>query len=364
MHNEQPRLSSYNDDLDVSHPAITGRQGEYTDYPLRGHPEEGMVVTRLAQFGVTPELVQQRFGKPMHELTWEEHNHLLAEVIQIQYDTVVATVFDPNIYIRPDQMPDWETRWQQMLHIIKQFEAKAAHPGVRVIKRGDAFADQGNLVMAIEGGAHLIRNTRDVDHLIQAGVRIIGLQYNTDNPLADSYGLTTLGREISKYLLDHDIVIDLAHAVQAVRSDVFTLARDAGRLSLLSYTHGALQEDLVGDWTRKAPDRGLQPTEALTIMQGGGLIGIGVSFPFFAATQAVAERIDDLLQASGQLQSIAIGADFGGVPPSWLLPGLQTPAQVAMTLGDQLAGRFGLSDENVDALLRKNIPHYLQRVQP
>ena len=131
-------------------------------------------------------------------------------------------------------------------------------------------------------GAEAIRSVEDVDVLHAAGFRVVGLVHFTDNAIADadddqfgpllgllldgkSGGLTPLGRDAVRRMIELGMLLDLSHASERTREDVLSITEPAGVPVL--YSHAG------SDWEQV---RTLDDAHARRIAASGGLIGIGI----------------------------------------------------------------------------------------
>ncbi len=350
-------ISSLHDDVFV--PKATGHLGEYKNYPERFEPNEKSVITRLEQFGVNINDIEDVFGKKIIELTEEEYNMIMAEAIKGQYDTIVSSVFDQYMFPSPESPQD-NVRMEKMLGLIKQFEKMDAQFGVNLIKRKDDFDDRENLVLALEAGSHLIKSVADASDLADKGIKIFGLQYGKDNTLIQSDALTSLGKEVVQEILSKNLIIDLAHTGFKARQELIALAREMEKGHQLSYTHGSAVDDLIDSWKGKVgKNRLLTHEEIREIIEIGGIIGLGVSKPFFENTRKVAERIDNIAQLDGGIDRIAIGTDFGGVAPEWLNE-IKKPEDFHV-LGECLSHDFGMKDEDIMKIIKSNAKNWIRK---
>jgi membrane dipeptidase len=174
-------------------------------------------------------------------------------------------------------------------------EARAA------IDRG-AFA----VIPAVEGAMVFEGELRLVEDLVERGVRVVGLTWNTRNAFAvglDSGegGLTDLGREAVGLMNDLGVVIDLSHASPTTFWDVAEITR-----APLFASHANARA--VHDHPRNLDDAQLE-----AIAGSGGAAGL-VFCPTFVAPQPV--RLDHLLAHLAYFRerigddAIVIGADF------------------------------------------------------
>ncbi|MFY0523301.1 dipeptidase [Archangium gephyra] len=194
---------------------------------------------------------------------------------------ILATVWPPNA-TRPGRSALGEA-----LHQLTELEAFARRNPDFVLAHSAAEARRkladGQLVLipAVEGGEG-IRRVEDVDLLYAAGARSITLVHFFDNPLAgaadDQFGalvggltngrdggLTPLGVDAVRRMIQLGILIDVAHASDRTIEEVLALAGPAGVPLLYSHTGAG--------W---AGTRCLSTPLAQRIGAGGGLIGIGL----------------------------------------------------------------------------------------
>lgn len=352
----QEKISSLHDDVFV--PKSTGHLGEYKNYPERFDPAEKSVITRLEQYGINISDVEEIYGKKINELTEAEYASTMAEVIKGKYDTIVASVYDQYMFPSPES-PDENIRTEKMLKLIKQFEQMDAKCGVNLVKGREEFKKDGNIVLNLEAGSHLIKSVADARKLAAKGIRIFGLQYGKDNTLVQGEALTELGRDVVRDFLDNNLIIDLAHTGYKPRQEVMGLAEDRNKGNLVSYTHGAAMEDLIDSWKGKVGENRLLTQEEIKrIVKMGGIIGLGVSKPFFENTRKVAERIDSIAQLDDGIDRVAIGTDFGGVAPEWLNE-IKKPEDFHI-LADALSHDFGMSDEAINKVMRANAKNWIK----
>lgn len=349
------RISSLHDDLLV--PKATEHLGEYKDYPERFDPSEKSVLDRLEQFGIDLTQAQEVYNKEIKEFSWDEYVELVAKSIKARYDLIVSSVFDQYVFPTAEN-PDEGERWKKMLKLVERYETMDAKFGVNLVKSRSDIKEGGNLVMGLEAGANLIKSMADLKKIQDQGIKLFGFQYNKETALAGPNGLSKLGVESANYLLDNNLIIDLAHSGYKTRQDIMGIAKDAGKGHLISYTHGSSEEDIVDSWKDKVGERALKPEEIQEIIKNGGIIGLGVSEPFFSSTQKVAERIDAISQQEGGIDHLAIGTDFGGVPPEFLKE-IKNPEDFKI-LADILASDFKMNEGDINKVLRSNAKEWLR----
>jgi len=348
------KISSMHDDALL--PEAMRDLGEYKDYPERFDPKERSVIGRIEQFGVDTSAVEDKYSKKIEQITWPEYQEIISEAIKARYDVIVASIFDKHIFSR-DKGPDDKTKLNQMMQLVKKLEQMKVDHGINLIKRGTDFGESANVVMGLEAGAHLIKSLEDLKKLEAEGIKLFGLQYTQETPLASASGLSDLGKKSVHYMLDNDLMVDLAHSGYKTRQDVMNMAGDTDKGSLVSYTHGCTEQDIDAAWQNKMGERALKKEELEQLIKMGGIVGLGVTKPFFSSTRAIAERIDATSQTKGGVEGLAIGTDFGGVPPSFLNE-IKGPDDLKK-LADILAADFKMDEADINKILRTNAKDWL-----
>lgn len=252
----------------------------------------------------------------------------------------------------------------EALSQVDQLEAWAAeHPRVAVVHSAaearTQLARQRFVVLPqLEGGEGLTR-VADVDRLYAAGVRCLTLVHFVSNDVGgaaagqlsralfgarsdarEPEGLTPLGRAVVERLIELGVVIDLAHASDALFDDVLSLTEARGVPVLVSHTAARALFDL---------ERNLSDAQALRVARGGGLIGVTV----YASQAEVAEAgalpahvrrtCDDLVAHWVHLaqvvpaEALLLGSDLNG-PIDRPRPGGRCERGLANTSG--LGGYF------------------------
>lgn len=351
--------------VDALTPSIQRNVGEYDlkNFPERLDPSKMSVIERLNQF-FEIDTVEELLGKRVNELTNEEYDRIITMAILTRYDTVVSSVFDRYALGKDTGVIEYQDRVKKMFELFNRYESIAQKPGITLIKDNTDFNEKGgNLVLTLETGAHLIRSLEDVDILIESGIRIFGLQYGTDNDIASKeLGLSAFGKRLVRYLFQNNMIIDLAHSHKKTRQDIYEMAEHHGCGHLVSYTHGATYDDVLDSlWREKLIDseRLLTAEEVKRIARMGGIVGLGVTQPFFANTLKLAERIDKIAQINGSVKSIAIGSDFGGVSPA-MLNEIKSVKDIPVILADVLSVTFNMSDEDIDDVIKNNARNWIK----
>ncbi|MFH1253568.1 MAG: membrane dipeptidase [Candidatus Uhrbacteria bacterium] len=342
---------------------------EYNVYPKRfpdaGEHGERSVIRRLAQFGVDLEAI----GLPdVRDISEAQYESLLGQAVRAQFDIIFANAFDHLAQTSGSE------QWRVIEETARMVTGWQEPFGIGMIRRGSDVGDghEPSALVSLEG-LHVFEGieqvgtdeiTVAVERLHRIGIRSVTLQYGTETRLATiNDGLTVLGEEAVRQLLKKGILVDLAHALPKTRTDIFRLAEDLGRGQQVVYTHGAPSLEIAKDpgFAAAAEKRGLSEDEIKRIIRLGGIIGLGVTRPFFQSPDHLAATIDRLSQLERGPESLAIGSDFGGVPPAFSI-GLMNPTEVSVILGDLLAQRFGAGSEaKIQAVLRTNAREWLKK---
>ena len=177
----------------------------------------------------------------------------------------------------------------------------------RTLARRADTPDVMGTLLAIEGLHALEGTAANVDTLVDAGYRMMSLTHLHDNALGGSNtglekgGLTEFGERVLQRLTEHDIIIDLAHASDALIDDV--LARTDAPVVV---SHTGVRGTC--DSPRNLSDRQIQ-----MIAEQGGVIGVGIweravcgDTP--AATARAMRHVADLVG----VEHVALGTDFDG----------------------------------------------------
>lgn len=167
-------------------------------------------------------------------------------------------------------------------------------------------------ILGVEGLHCLEGDLENVRVLYHAGFRMMGPVHFIDSDVGGSAhskrdgGLTPFGRKVIRYMEQHKVLTDLAHASPALIDDVLAMA---ARPPIVSHT------GLIGacdTW------RNLSDDAAKRIADKGGVIGIGF-WPDAVCGNTPADIVRSIRHAVEVvgLDHVAIGSDFDGctIPP-------------------------------------------------
>lgn len=354
---EKFKISSLHDDLAVPYQERNipdyDKNKEYPDrLDSLGENGEFSSVRIIKQFGITEQDFINAGVKNLSKISEKQYFGLLENAVKEQYDTIFASV-----YAEWEEMENQESQIKLIQQVARQYENWDVN---KIITSSSVNEQKTNLVLSLEGG-DVIHSLGDIDMLHQLGVRSITLQYGNENQLAGLDGLTPLGKQSIDKLIDLNIVIDIAHALPKVRTQILDIVKDKNAGHLLAYTHGSGLYDIAidHDFNFAAEKRGITEEEFETIIKMGGIVGLGVTRPFFQSVLHIAERIDSICQIDNGPRRVGIGSDFGGVPLHWGI-GIRNPADM-IRLGDVLSHQFGFDDIAIKNILQKNIPDWTKK---
>lgn len=162
-------------------------------------------------------------------------------------------------------------------------------------------------ILGMEGAHALEGDLANLERLFDAGHRVIGLIHFFDNALGGSRhgisqaGLTPFGRDVVRAAEARGMIIDLAHASEAMVRDVLAMAT---RPVIVSHTgvRGVCDNN-----------RNLSDAEIDAVAEAGGLIGIGFwkTAACDVTPEAIARSISYVRDRVG-IDHVALGSDYDG----------------------------------------------------
>jgi len=218
-------------------------------------------------------------------------------------------------------------------------------------RRGDNRDVMGTL-LAIEGLHALEGTAANIDTLVDAGYRMMSLTHLHDNALGGSNtglekgGLTDFGERVLRRMTEHDVLIDLAHASNALIDDV--LARTDAPVVV---SHTGVRGTC--DSPRNLSDRQIR-----MIAEQGGVIGVGVwERAVCGETPAATARAMRHVATLVGVEHVALGTDFDGT--------VSVPFDAAGLphLTDALLNE-GFTPEEIRKIMGGNVVRVLQRTLP
>lgn len=181
-----------------------------------------------------------------------------------------------------------------------------------VLTKDDLFDNSGKkkALLTIEGMCGIKTQPREsIKWLYDQGIRVASFCWNEENALATGVkgnpkrGLSEMGKEALKEMIDLNMIVDVSHANEKTFWDIMEL--DSG---IVIATHSNVRE--LCDHPRN-----LWKEQLMAIKDHGGVVGV-VSAPPFVSTHSEKQDIPHLVQHVRQLKEwigidhIAIGFDF------------------------------------------------------
>ncbi len=201
-----------------------------------------------------------------------------------------------------ERLHRFEDKAPEMLQIIRTRTDLDA-----VLARRAAGEDVVGGLLGIEGAHPLEGDMANLDKLVDAGYRMIGLQHFFDNELGGSLhgtsdqGLTDFGRELVREVASRPLIIDLAHSSPQVARDVLTIT-DVPLVVSHTGLHSACRVK-----------RNFEDPLMKAIAETGGVIAIGywADVTCDESPAGVASVIRQAIAVLGE-DHVSLGSDFDG----------------------------------------------------
>lgn len=207
-------------------------------------------------------------------------------------------------------------------------------------------------LLGTEGAHTLEGKLSNIDKMYKAGFRMMGITHFFDNELGGSLhgtkkgGLTKFGHKAVRRMIRKNMIIDLAHASEAVVRDVLAIPDAAVVVS-----HTGLRGTC--DSPRNLPDDLIKQIAAK-----GGIIGIGFWDKAVCDVSpiGIAKTILYGIELVGA-DHIALGSDWDGTITAAITPDeLQIITQILMTAGVPAADISKIMGMNSVNFLMQNLP--------
>ncbi len=219
-------------------------------------------------------------------------------------------------YMSYNEMEDELGIKKEEINIIKNLEEVN-----RLISDNELIPKKIKYIYGIEGLDYL-ENIEDIDKIYGLGVRSVNIVWNNDNKFGGGAkgnklrGLTTLGEELVKKLVDAKIAIDLSHANEKTFYDIIELCnelKNKGKRPIVFASHSNIKEIC------KHP-RNLSDEQIIKIAELDGIIGIVSVKPFCIKEErfnkenskyqkAYIEHIKYVSNLLGRIDNIAVSTD-------------------------------------------------------
>lgn len=246
-----------------------------------------------------------------------------------------------------DKLRDFASASQGRLTVVTNRDELTAFLRMRDGDEGTVAA-----VLGIEGAHALEGELTNVDTLFAAGYRMIGLTHFFDNAVGGSAhgvrkgGLTALGERVLDRMAELGMMVDLAHASDALFDDVTSRAR---RPIVVSHT-GV-------DGTCPGP-RNLSDDQLMRIAGTGGVVGIGL-WPAAVCGETPGDWGRAVRYAADLVgvDHVALGSDWDGAVPA-IVAAADTEHLTAALLDE------GFSSADIRAILGENTLRVLLATLP
>ena len=208
------------------------------------------------------------------------------------------------------------------------------------------------LLLTVENGAVLGRDLGRVEELSQAGVVMVTLTWNGENPIASGNetekGLTAFGREAVEELVRWGILLDVSHL------------NDRSFWELMEETEGPVVASHSNARAVCPHPRNLTDDQARELARRGGLVGLNYYAPFLRPDKKTVELEDVYRHAAHFLElgledHLALGSDFDGADLPLCLNGCEKVPDLGVYLERHLGA------EQTKKILWKNALDFFRR---
>ena len=204
-------------------------------------------------------------------------------------------------------------------------------------------------LLALEGAHVLEGNISNVQVMYDAGVRMVGFTHFFDNELGGSGqgiqkgGITEFGLLVLKELEKKSMIIDLAHASDALFHDIINQAK---RPLLVSHT------GIVGEGNC-LPTRNLTDEKIKAVANSGGIIGIAFLEELICSSKLseIAKQMKYITELVG-VEHVAMGSDADGSVPT-----IVSLEQMPLLVDELL--KIGFSERDIGLIMGENMKQFL-----
>lgn len=256
----------------------------------------------------------------------------------------------------------WDSIYERAVYQLEKLEELASDSNLTMIRNASdlqaliAHREQGGVqtgaIYLIEGAHPLEGKLENLDSLFRMGLRIVGLTHFFDNELGGSLhgvsraGLSEFGRSVVRRANQLDMIIDVAHASEAMVEDVLEMS---SRPVIVSHT------GLKGicNTPRNISDDLMQE-----IAGEGGLIGIGFwdAAVCDVSPRGVVKAIRYAINLVG-VRHVALGSDYDGATAVTFDAG-----ELAILTQEMLDA--GFSDREIRLVMGENVKRFLLKYLP
>lgn len=286
----------------------------------------------------------------------QSHQTSFADIAVSPIDLVIVTAFPfpPDDDQLHPSAPDLIT---EELHLYRDF-LDTNEDWQLVTGTDDLASTKQKIILHLEG-LNVFDGSpaawQQLDQWRAMGVRSIGTHWNISNQLGGGtldpdVRLTELGREVIRYLEQHNMIFDLAHMGRASFTDASKVTSRP-----LYVSHG--NADTVCPHVRNYTDQQLQQ-----IAETDGVIGVFLAQTFVTGKNTTAQVADvvrhiDYIRDLIGVRHIAVGSDLGGIVTGGVR-GLESVLDIT-TLSQTLLAS-GYSEDEVEAICWQNADRVLK----
>ena len=230
-------------------------------------------------------------------------------------DSISGGIFN-LFYMSPKEMEEELDIKKEEIDIIQNLKLIN-----KLIKENNIIPNNVKYIYGIEGLDYL-EKLEDLDEIYDLGVRSTNIVWNNDNKFGGgakgdkNRGLTELGKELVKKLVDKKIAIDLSHANEKTFYDIIKLCkelRENGKRPIVFASHSNVKN--ICNHIRNLSD-----DQIIKIKELDGVIGIVVVKPFcvnennftkekIKYQKAYVEHIKYIKKLFGSANNIAVSTD-------------------------------------------------------
>lgn len=207
-----------------------------------------------------------------------------------------------------------------------------------------ALTDSGvRAVLSVENAEMAEGRRENVEEMICAGVKMLGLVWNGGNSVGGAHdtggGLTAWGKELVCLAASRNVLVDVSHLSEEGIKDVSNILLECHKPFAASHSNAR---------TLCKNTRNLSDCQLREIAESGGLVGVNF-YPPFLGQYSPAQHIAYIMNICGE-DAVAIGSDFDGIARGYY----RDCAQAAERLEADLK-REGLSSRQIEKILQRNV---------
>lgn len=274
-----------------------------------------------------------------------------------KYIQIVASYITPEL---TNIIGGYEIANKLIDEVYKQY--KKHKDKMFIIKQKDDFekvinSNKLGIILSIENGSAISGKLENIDKLYEKGIRMMSITHNSDNELGcgvstkNDKGLTILGKEYIKKLLNKNIAIDISHVSEKSFYDVVKISN---KPIIASHSN------VKAIYNHK---RNLSEEQIKLIAKSGGYIGICYCSEFLsektATVKDLVRHIDYIAQLVG-IDYIGLGSDFDGIDDYTIMEDIKTVKEINLIF-EELKSK-GYKKEDIEKIAGKNALRVLKKI--